>query len=151
MSLIEQVEFCASGVSRSQIATILRMLLQARGQPVSAFELAKESGSLAVHSRICDIRKLNYDIRNTTQTVRGKRHSFYHLVAEPPDPPPKEKSGTGNQPAPPNLETPIARQEDSVRRQANRKNSAPSIAPREQLSLVMVALPEPPKWHDREE
>ena len=145
MNLIYQIEFCASGVSRSQIATILRMLLQARGQPVAAVEMAKESGSLAVHSRICDLRKLGYNVRNTTQTVRSKRHSCYTLIGEPPDPPPtKGKARRIIKTCAPVESRKPARPTTPPHTECGTSEGTPST----QLGLDLLAAPAPPKWHD---
>ena len=73
---------------------ILSALRDADGGWVSALELHERSGSLAVHSRVADLRKRGHAILNRTRHDGGRCRSEYRLAAGP-DPPPRklEKAG----------------------------------------------------------
>ncbi len=73
-------EACAAGLS--QCALIRARLEEATGEWVGTLELHQLSGSLAVHSRIADLRAAGLAIENRVETVRGRKHSFYRLVEE---------------------------------------------------------------------
>lgn len=63
----------------SQCAQILAMLQERRGDWVSVLKLASLSGSLAVHSRITDLRKQGYTIEQQSHRSGRKIHSEYRL------------------------------------------------------------------------
>jgi hypothetical protein len=67
----------------SQCAAILRRLEQDRGEWVSLIDLWRVSSSMAVHSRINDLRQLGHTIdhHNERDPESGKIHSYYKLIA----------------------------------------------------------------------
>jgi hypothetical protein len=67
----------------SQCAIILTRLLDTPNEWVEMPELCRISDSLNAHSRIADLRKRGHTIENKTETINGKKHSFYRLVAHP--------------------------------------------------------------------
>ncbi len=75
-----QTEFQTTGGGQSQCLIILGELTTRPGQWVSALRLHQICGSLAVHSRINDLRQRGHQIENRVETVNGKRHSSYRLV-----------------------------------------------------------------------
>jgi hypothetical protein len=71
----------------SQALLILGRLSATPGEWVSLIDLWKASGSMAVHSRINDLRKLGYRIEHKNEYPEGQRagavrtvHSFYRLI-----------------------------------------------------------------------
>jgi hypothetical protein len=90
-------------MNANQGAVILAALREAGGGWVSALALHETSGSLAVHSRIADLRKQGHAIENRTRREGGRCLSEYRLTASP-DPPPRvlERAGAvaANKPAP---------------------------------------------------
>lgn len=66
----------------SQCAQILAMLQERRGAWVSVLQLASLSGSLAVHSRITDLRKRGHAIEQQSHRSGRKIHSEYRLPLE---------------------------------------------------------------------
>jgi len=79
---------------KSQIAVILAALSEARGRWVSALDLHERCGSLAIHSRISDLRKRGHTIENQTDWIDGRCCSSYRLI-DPGPPPEKTRSGLG--------------------------------------------------------
>jgi hypothetical protein len=71
----------------SQAATILRLLTEARGEWVSAWDLHLASGALAIPTRVSDIflgkhDGKRYNIENRVWVMPdGKKHSAYRLAA----------------------------------------------------------------------
>jgi len=63
----------------SQCGKILALLEQRRGEAVSLFDLWQVSGSMAVHSRISDLRERGYNISCVTKQTRGRVLSEYTL------------------------------------------------------------------------
>ena len=63
----------------SQCAQILTLLKERHGQWVSVLKLASVSGSLAVHSRITDLRKRGHAIEQQSHRSGRKIHSEYRL------------------------------------------------------------------------
>ena len=70
----------------SQCAIVLDLLQQAAGEWVSLTTLHVHSGSMAVHSRINDLRQRGHAIEHRNQRVRRMVHSFYRLPAPAPQP-----------------------------------------------------------------
>lgn len=68
--------------SKTQEAIILRTLRAAKGAWVPMPHLVTESGSLAVHSRIAELRKEGHKIENQIQHVDDRRRSSYRLLEE---------------------------------------------------------------------
>jgi radical SAM superfamily enzyme len=74
--------------SASQCDLILHALRQARGQWVTMMALHRASGSMAVHSRIAELRKRGHDIAQYNDQVRNARtgrpavRSHYRLVRD---------------------------------------------------------------------
>jgi len=65
----------------------LEALRQANGEWVSAWRLHELSASLAVHSKVSELRRLGHVIENRVERVNGKSHSEYRLLdAGPPGP-----------------------------------------------------------------
>ena len=64
----------------SQCKRILQELVKHRRRGVSMLHLHKVSKSLAVHSRIADLRKIGHQIENRCIRVNGKTHSEYRLL-----------------------------------------------------------------------
>jgi hypothetical protein len=77
-----------------QIQIILTALQGANGGWVPALALHEQSGSLAVHSRIADLRKRGHRILNRTRHEAGRCHSEYCL-ADIPGLPPRGLAKTG--------------------------------------------------------
>jgi len=90
----DQLEFRAAAVAVSQIETIYHMLRAAHGRPVSAVEMQQATGTLALSTRISQLRReRGLVIVNSLQFIRGKPRSTYQLSEEPPPhPPPKPKT-----------------------------------------------------------
>jgi hypothetical protein len=64
----------------SQNDLMLRRLKRARGAWVSRPVLEEASGSHCINSRAADLRKKGkLDVKNRTERVKGKCHSFYRL------------------------------------------------------------------------
>jgi biotin operon repressor len=64
---------------KSQAQTILECLQLHRGAWVSMLHLHQQSGSMAVHSRISDLRSAGHDIEHKNETVERIVHSYYRL------------------------------------------------------------------------
>ena len=76
-----QAQFEVDGGAASQNDKILDYLQERLGQEVSMYQLYLVSGSMAVHSRIADLRKRGVRIANRTERQKdGTRHSFYTLL-----------------------------------------------------------------------
>lgn len=67
----------------SQVAKILARLRQTPGEWVGMFELYQVSGSMAVHSRISNLRELGHDIDQENRRKGTQIHSFYRLKVVP--------------------------------------------------------------------
>jgi predicted transcriptional regulator len=63
-----------------QVDVVLQMLQG--GHPCSTWELAQAARSLAVHSRVNDLRRDGHDIRHWEETRDGRRVHFYRLVEQ---------------------------------------------------------------------
>jgi biotin operon repressor len=70
----------AAGTSQCDI--ILAALQNKAGQWVSLPEWAFSSGSMAVHSRISDLRERGHIIEHRNQRKGRKVHSSYRLLSE---------------------------------------------------------------------
>ena len=68
----------------SQCACILAELVANAGKEVSLVRLHAVSGSMAVHSRINDLRKRGHSIQQRNQRVKRMIHSFYRLILPEP-------------------------------------------------------------------
>jgi hypothetical protein len=68
-------------VKRERQVDIVLQMLQG-GYPCSTWELAQAARSLAVHSRVNDLRRDGHDIRHWEETRDGRRVHFYRLVEE---------------------------------------------------------------------
>ena len=68
-----------SGLSQCDIA--LETLRAADGEWVSLTTLHTRTGSLAVHSRINDLRQRGHRIEQRSERVKKRCHSFYLLIA----------------------------------------------------------------------
>lgn len=66
----------------SQCAQIHDLLHRHAGAWVSLPELAAVSGSMAVHSRISDLRAAGHSIQHRNQRVGRRVHSSYRLQLE---------------------------------------------------------------------
>ncbi len=66
----------------SQCACILAELQQYPGEWVSLVRLHAVSGSMAVHSRINDLRQRGHRIEHRNERVKKMTHSFYRLILE---------------------------------------------------------------------
>ncbi|MGN6387292.1 MAG: hypothetical protein ACTHMT_13740 [Verrucomicrobiota bacterium] len=67
----------------SQALLILGRLSATPGEWVSLVDLWEVSGSMAVHSRINDLRQSGYQIEHRNEHPKGERHrihSFYRLI-----------------------------------------------------------------------
>ena len=64
----------------SQCETILALLVAAAGRWVSMMDLHRASGSMAVHSRIADLRKRGHDIRQKNDRLGKSVRSSYKLI-----------------------------------------------------------------------
>ena len=76
---MKQTEYKARGDGVSQANRILRTLLADAGRWVSMVRLWRVSGSMAVHSRISDLRKRGYGITQKSLRVNRVIHSYYKL------------------------------------------------------------------------
>lgn len=65
--------------SPSQARLILRRLRMARGSWVPLAALWRASGSMAVHSRIAELRRHGHAIENQTTNSGRRRRSAYRL------------------------------------------------------------------------
>lgn len=66
----------------TQRARILQVLLEARGQEVPLADILDlRIGQYG--SRLLELRRLGFKIRNRTQTIDGRRHSWFRLVLQP--------------------------------------------------------------------
>ncbi len=84
----------------TQAKQILAVLQSADGRWVSALELHELSGSLCVHSRVADLRKLGHMIVNQTLRRDGRAVSQYRLLARSCSPSPapiRPRSETENE------------------------------------------------------
>jgi hypothetical protein len=77
---MNQTEFKSSRAGLSQCDRILKRLRAKKGKWVSAYQLHQLTNSLAVHSRISDLRHRGHQIENETEQVRGRQHSKYRLI-----------------------------------------------------------------------
>ncbi len=75
-----QTEFQLQAQGASQCDVILRELEAHRGQWVSALQLHIRSGSLAVHSRIADLRARGHTILQHSGRAGRQVRSSYQLV-----------------------------------------------------------------------
>lgn len=57
----------------SQCQEILNCLMVRGEQGATTVELGRVSGSLAVHSRICDLRAAGYRLSHTTELKRSRK------------------------------------------------------------------------------
>ncbi len=64
----------------NQKDTVLRLLREARGNPVPAYKLAREGGGLQFQTRIYELRKDGHVIQNDMKRVEGVTHSTYRLI-----------------------------------------------------------------------
>jgi len=81
MSTETQTEFQQRAGGASQCDVILRRLQEAPESWVGALELHQLSGSLAVHSRISDLRGRGHDIQQRCEMAQGQtKHSYYRLM-----------------------------------------------------------------------
>lgn len=71
----------SAAAGESQAARILRVLEARAGQWVPMIELHQASGSMAVHSRIADLRAAGHEIRQRNDRKGRMVHSNYLLVA----------------------------------------------------------------------
>jgi hypothetical protein len=78
----------APGSGLSQNAAILAALIEHNGKWVSMITLHRASGSMAVHSRIADLRLAGHTIKNKSVQKGRMKHSSYKL--EPQDSQPLE-------------------------------------------------------------
>jgi len=78
--------------NQRQTEAILSALLEARGGWVSAWQLFESSNSLAVHSRVADLRKAGHTIQNRVKHENGKCLSEYRLVVTDTGPPMEKKN-----------------------------------------------------------
>ena len=76
---MKQAEYKARGDGQSQCNRILRTLLGNADRWVSMISLWRVSGSMAVHSRIADLRKRGHGITQKSLRVNGVVHSYYKL------------------------------------------------------------------------
>lgn len=65
----------------SQCGRILAALQDRAGQWVSLIDLAQVSGSMAVHSRIADLRARGHQVEQKSERKGRMIHSSYRLVA----------------------------------------------------------------------
>ena len=76
-----QLEYKSTGQGVSQCDKILARLQAANGEWVSMLDLWICSGSMAIHSRISDLRKRGHTIEQSNRNNHGRKvHSFYKLV-----------------------------------------------------------------------
>ena len=68
----------------TQCEKILAALQATPGEWVSLLALWKASGSMAVHSRINDLRQRGHIIENRTPQVARQVHSSYRLILPQP-------------------------------------------------------------------
>jgi len=66
--------------TKTQAATILRLLLKANGRWVGLPTIAKASGSLSPATRVSNLRKQGWDIRNKLDNSCRPKRSFYQLI-----------------------------------------------------------------------
>jgi len=66
--------------TKTQAKTILRLLLAAKGRWVPMPKLAKASGSLSPATRVSNLRKEGWDIRNKLDNSCRPKRSFYQLI-----------------------------------------------------------------------
>lgn len=64
---------------QSQCEIILHLLISAAGQEVSLSTLHRHTGSLAVHSRIHDLRTRGHTIHHRSERHGRKIHSYYRI------------------------------------------------------------------------
>lgn len=69
--------------AKTQRARILRLLVDARGGWVPLPELLA-LGIAQYNARVWELRRLGFTIENRTETMDGQRHSWFRLVASPP-------------------------------------------------------------------
>jgi hypothetical protein len=88
----QQLEFSNRRAGETQAETILRLLQSAAGNPkypdgwIGVLELHHQSESLAVHSRINDLRQLGHIIEQESRWVERRCHSYYRWMNFiPPD------------------------------------------------------------------
>jgi catalase (peroxidase I) len=78
---VNQSEFKLNKGGLSQCEKILRFLKKKNGEWVSMVDLWRISGSMAVHSRISDLRKEGAIIEHKNERrPDGVIHSFYRLL-----------------------------------------------------------------------
>jgi len=65
----------------SQCDLIIAALLMHRGEWVSMLDLHRVSGSMAVHSRIADLRRRGHLIEQRSDHSSGKVHSYYRVLS----------------------------------------------------------------------
>ena len=70
----------------SQCALILAALVEANGQWVGMLTLHQVSGSMAVHSRISDLRERGHTIEQKSSKTGRVVHSSYRLLAPSTEP-----------------------------------------------------------------
>jgi catalase (peroxidase I) len=78
---VNQSEFKLNKGGLSQCEKILRFLKKKNGEWVSMVDLWRISGSMAVHSRISDLRKRQGLVIEQKNEFHGKEvHSFYRIT-----------------------------------------------------------------------
>lgn len=77
-----ELAFRANRGGVTQTDTILRVLLERRGEWVSMPELWRASGAFAVHSRVADIRKRGFTVEQRSRRDQdGTCKSCYRIPA----------------------------------------------------------------------
>jgi biotin operon repressor len=64
----------------SQCSAILELLTASNGRWVPMIDLHRVSGSMAVHSRISDLRERGHDIQQRSERVGKSVRSYYSLT-----------------------------------------------------------------------
>lgn len=70
--------------SHSQCEAVLERLMATPNSWVAMPELYRVSGSMAVHSRIADLRGRGHVIEHKNERAGRQIHSFYRLMVEVP-------------------------------------------------------------------
>ncbi|MDX1951486.1 MAG: helix-turn-helix domain-containing protein [Verrucomicrobiota bacterium] len=76
----DQLEYQASSSGSTQNGRILSLLQSRVGEWFSLMELYQVSRSMAVHSRIHDLRKAGHRIEHQNKWENRHCHSFYRLL-----------------------------------------------------------------------
>ena len=72
----------SAAAGTSQCACILAELEASAGEWVTLIRLHAVSGSMAVHSRINDLRQRGHRIEQRNERVKRMVHSFYRLTSQ---------------------------------------------------------------------